>query len=114
MGTFREHISINEEYLTEKKNTDVIKDFLAGKSASSTKHLYIRTTKNGRTLVNYSTVLVYKPEIEDVYYMNKRKYSVTTSKIQTYIRGILSGENVKEMDHSELQEVMSASEEKEI
>jgi hypothetical protein len=111
MGTFKEYISLNEQYLTEKKNTDVIEDFLAGKKASSTKHLYIRPTKNGLTLVNYSTVLVYKPHVENVYYMNKDKYSVTTSKIQSYIRGILSGKNVKEMPKSELDEVMSKSEE---
>lgn len=99
-----------ESYLTEKKNSDVIKDFADGKSSGSTKHLFIEPRKGGRVLINYRTVMVYKPNNEDIYYMNADKYSVTTSKIQSYIRRELSDKNLKQMSHEELQEVMDQKE----
>ena len=100
------------EYLTEtKKNSDVIKDFVAGKTSGSSLHLYIEKRSSGRVLINYRTILVYKPNDEDMFFMNSTKYSVTTSKIQGYIRGALSDTNYKQMPEEELRDVMDEKEE---
>lgn len=58
------------------KNNDVIISFL-NHYPNNTQHLY----SDGQKLINYSTVIAYHKDGN--LYINKRKYSVTTSKIQT-------------------------------
>lgn len=66
------------------KNQEVIESYFNFMSAHShNDNLYTRHYGDEWQLVNYSTPLVtYK---NDTYYINTKKYSVTTSKIQTYI-----------------------------
>lgn len=70
-------------------NTDVLKCFLQGQKAQTPKrqiqngyYMYEgRTlTTDGTTLINYKTRIAYKKYNKLM--INKRKYSVTTSKIQ--------------------------------
>lgn len=66
------------------KNINVIENyfnFMKGKS--STGNLWTRQNGDSWELVNYSTPLMRYQN--GVYYINTKKYSVTTSKIQTYI-----------------------------
>lgn len=67
------------------KNKQVIEQYFNFNNASSYNHnLYTRHNYDGAwELVNYSTPLVRYQN--GVYYINTKKYSVTTSKIQTYI-----------------------------
>lgn len=64
------------------KNKDLIYNFIIGYSEGKGSNLYIE----GDCLVNYSTVIA-KRSPEGLL-LNARKYSVTTSKNQTYIRQI--------------------------
>lgn len=67
-------------------NENVIKNYLRFiDSKSHNENLYTRRNYNGEwELVNYSTPLV--RIIDNTLYFNTKKYSVTTSKIQTYIK----------------------------
>lgn len=68
------------------RNQQVIEKFYQGQIAkSSNGNLYTRRTETSIELVNYYTVLAYIDLDGDIY-VNTRKYSVTTSKIQTYIK----------------------------
>ena len=64
----------------------VIKNYLQFRdSKSHNENLYTRYNYNGEwELVNYSTPLV--RIVGDTLYLNTKKYSITTSKIQTYIK----------------------------
>lgn len=76
------------------KNIDVIKAFVNGESKPHTKNLKII----GDTLVNYNTCLVQRiPQANGgfVFLNNTTKYSVSTSKIQSYIRSYLYGKVVE-------------------
>ena len=70
--------------ITDNKN--VIKNYLQFiDSKSHTGNLYTRRNYNGEwELVNYSTPLV--RIIDNTLYLNTKKYSITTSKIQAYIK----------------------------
>lgn len=67
-------------------NENVIKNYLRGiDSKSHNENLYTRYNYNNEwELVNYSTPLV--RIVGNTLYLNTKKYSVTTSKIQTYIK----------------------------
>lgn len=65
------------------KNIEVIKKFIARKVAKSSNN-NLRT--NGDRIVNYSTGLAEWTQDGKKVIVNTTKYSVTTSKIQTYIR----------------------------
>lgn len=67
-------------------NENVIKNYLRFiDSKSHNENLYTRYNYNGEwELVNYSTPLV--RIVDNTLYFNTKKYSVTTSKIQTYIK----------------------------
>ena len=67
------------------RNEDVIKNYFNFNQAkSSNNNLWTRYNYNNEwELVNYSTPLVRYSN--GVYYINTKKYSTTTSKIQTYI-----------------------------
>lgn len=96
----------------EKKNTDVIDLFINNsfpkdkKTTWGTENLKIRKEDDGWSLVNYSTVIAYRPNGSGTVYFNKRKYSVTTSKIQNQIRSKAKQNDVrlKEMDEKEVYE----------
>lgn len=64
------------------KNQDVINLFKEGKSGK-TKHL----TSTGTKLINYSTIIAWKHG--DKVYLNKNKYSSTTSRIQGMIKNTI-------------------------
>ena len=66
------------------KNEEVIKNyfnFMGGQSYNN--NLYTKQCYDEWQLVNYTTPLVVFKN--DTYYINTKKYSRTTSKIQTYI-----------------------------
>lgn len=65
-------------------NEEFIKLFRNGKLTAQRKNgnLWIM---NGKLLVNYNTPIAYRQQ-EDRIFLNKTKYSVTTSKIQCLIR----------------------------
>lgn len=77
-------------------NQDVIKAFLEGKKAK-TNLRKIRNdygyykgrtlTTDGNTLTNYNTVIAFK--FGNKLYINSKKYSVTTSKIQSQLRYLM-------------------------
>lgn len=83
------------------RNEQVIEmyfNFMKGKSSNG--NLWTRHTYDGAwELVNYSTPLMRYQN--GVYYINTKKYSVTTSKIQTYINRYINNhftnEQVEEM-----------------
>ena len=73
-------------------NQDVLQAFLQGEKAQTNLrniqngyYMYKgRTlTTDGITLINYSTIIAFKEN--DKLYINKEKYSVTTSKIQSQL-----------------------------
>lgn len=64
-------------------NRDLIKEFKNGATKGVASHLYIK----GDELINYSTVIAYRKDGK--FYLNSRKYSQSTSKIQNYCREIL-------------------------
>lgn len=61
-------------------NFDLIKEFNNGATRGVASHLYIK----GNELVNYSTVIAWRDANGGIH-LNKRKYSTTTSKIQSKI-----------------------------
>ena len=79
------------------KNQDVIENyfnFMQGRSSNG--NLFT----SGDKLINYSTPLV-------VYYngtftINTKKYSPTTSKIQTYIKNYIKSHNLQNVIYSDL------------
>lgn len=63
------------------KNIDVIRAFVERNKPCKTKNLSF----DGTRLVNYYTTLAeYDPETR-TFYLNRTKYSTSTSKIQTYL-----------------------------
>ena len=76
-------------------NNEVIKAFLKGQKAhTNLRHIQkgyytykgCTLTSDGNTLINYSTVIAYKQD--NKLFINKGKYSVTTSKIQGQLNTI--------------------------
>lgn len=89
-----------------KSNRDVIHMFVNDSFPKDkmpvwgTANLKITKYPNGWALINYQTPILYRANGEDGIYFNTQKYSVTTSKIQTWIGGALSGKPVKEVDEA--------------
>lgn len=91
-----------------KSNEDVIRMFLEDsfpkdkRPVWGTDNLKISKRPNGWSLVNYSTPILYRADGESAVYFNTTKYSVTTSKIQSYIKRIANelGIQLDEMDES--------------
>ena len=89
------------------KNEKVIENFIGqiyNDSKSGTGNLY--TTNDNNKLVNYSTTIAKFDHNNKKLYVNVTKYSVTTSKIQTYLkRELLHVPNTYEIvyvNHSDL------------
>jgi hypothetical protein len=87
-------------------NEDVIRMFINDSFPKDkmpvwgTTHLKITKYPNGWALVNYNTPILYRANGSDVVVFNTKKYSVTTSKIQSQIRGAFAGQPVKETDEA--------------
>ena len=88
------------------KNEKIIEKFLERESAKSglrtiTNGIYQyqgRTLQtDGEKLINYSTIIAYFEN--DTLYLNTKKYSQTTSKIQNTIRRLASDKNIKIMEY---------------
>ena len=67
-------------------NRDVIERFFDGITKGRTQHLYLEERGDGVAIVNYSTPLAYRDSRGNVYF-NEQGYSITTSKIQSWILG---------------------------
>ena len=72
------------------RNIEVIRAFKNGATKGLACHLYIK----GNELINYSTTLAWRDE-NGGFHVNTKKYSVTTSKIQSAIMSEL-GEKIVE------------------
>jgi len=83
---------LTEEYVTEKKNSDVIDMFLRNSFPKDqlpvwgTTNVKISKERDGWSLVNYFTRLLLRKNGEDGVYFNTNRYSTTTSTIQNYIK----------------------------
>ena len=64
-------------------NQELIREFKNGAVKGVASHLYIK----GDELINYSTTIAYRKDGK--FYLNAKKYSPSTSKIQSYCRSIL-------------------------
>lgn len=63
------------------KNIDVIRAFVETNKPCKTKNLNF----DGTHLINYNTALAQYDSETRTFYVNRTKYSVSTSKIQTYL-----------------------------
>lgn len=70
------------------KNIDVVKGFFEMSRSKHTLNLHYNMTFN--ELVNYNTILLKRDPIKNIIYVNITYYSVTTSKIQSYINEFLN------------------------
>jgi hypothetical protein len=85
-------MNVEDKYLlTEATNTEVIDMFIGDtfpkdkKPTWGTPNLKISKEKNGWSLMNYTTPIVFRSDSGKILF-NTDKYSVTTSKIQNYIK----------------------------
>lgn len=90
-------------------NKTVIDAFLEGKAAHTPTRNIIngyyeykgQTLKsNGLELINYSTRIAYHQNGK--LYLNIKKYSTTTSKIQTWIRRLAENKNMQVVEYEEV------------
>lgn len=103
-----------EEYLNETTgNLEVMRQFASDdfpkdkKPVWGSNNLKIRKEDNGWSLVNYSTPIAYREnEGSKRVWINKTKYSVTTSKIQNQLRGAFRDQKVIEVEGRELQDII--------
>jgi hypothetical protein len=111
-----EGVQLENAVFIEAKNIDVINMFINDsfpkdkKTTWGTENLKIRKESNGWSLVNYSTVIAYRPNNDDTVYFNKIKYSVTTSKIQSQIRYTAkqNGVRLTEMSEDDVVDLMAS------
>lgn len=95
--------------LKELKNQDVINMFAKDsfpkdkKTTFGTENVKIHKVPHGWSLKNYNTLLAVRPEETNEVYINKQKYSVTTSIIQNKIRASIS--DYKEVTEEELNNI---------
>ncbi len=100
----------SDENILEASNRDVISKFVSSafpksqddmtnhgygprsryKTSWGSENLKIEEVDGGFILLKYATPLAFKPNDEDVVYLDTTKYSVSTSKIQSYIGAELS------------------------
>lgn len=97
-------------------NSDVIKNFINHKEGKTPLRNIIngyfmykgRTlASDGKSLYNYSTLIAYHSD-DGKLYINKEKYSVTTSKIQGQIR--CKAKNYTEVTEHEINSIKTADE----
>lgn len=95
---------INNQNLKEDlkmKTKDLCKKFVNGAKKGKLSNMYISDNK----LFSYDTCICERVVNERGYYnfiFNKTKYSISTSKQQTYLISALYGENVIEVDNIDL------------
>lgn len=112
MRTFENYLSSENILKEEVSNDSVIDAFISGDRKIRSQHLYINRNSNGtRTLVNYSTPIAYLSK-DGVMYVNSRRYSVTTSKIQNRLRAALSNAkfDTAEVDENALKDKIDEDE----
>lgn len=79
------------------RNQQVIENYFNNmQGRSSNGNLYTQ----GNELINYSTPLVIY--YNGTYTINTKKYSITTSKIQTYIKSYVTSHNIQNVIYSDL------------
>lgn len=71
-----------------KRNEEIMQDFISG---NESKNVNLRAFKN--SLINYTTKIAYKEG--NMFYVNSRKYSTTTTKIQTQLKRMLQKNNLE-------------------
>ncbi len=95
-------------YVKEASNYDVVKMFVDNSFPKDklpvwgTQNLKITKTSNGWSLVNYATPLLYRKNGENKIYYNADKYSVSTSKIQTGIRSVLTDKDFETVSEEQI------------
>ena len=95
--------------ITNKNN--VVKGFLDGKGNLKTSNNSLSTSEKGKTLYSYNTPIVYKNN-KGKYFLNKNKYSVTTSSQQNIYRNEAKNRNIifEEVSAQTVQEKVNRSE----
>lgn len=87
--------TVIKKFLNKEKGKTGLRDILNG--------CYIykgRTLEStGETLINYSTVIAYWKN--ENLYINSKKYSATTSKIQTKLRYLASINNIQYIEYKD-------------
>lgn len=96
---------MKEEIVETMQNAEVIQRFFAKNWKGASRHLFIRKEDLGYSLVNYSTPIAFWLEKGDKWFMNKDKYSRTTSAIQSQIR-FKGPDDLKEVTEEELDDIM--------
>lgn len=87
-------------------NENVINAFLNGEKAQTPKRLSqngikeCTLTSNGETLVNYSTVIA--KNVQNRIYLNIKKYSSTTSHIQSLIKRLATSKGMTIIEYKEI------------
>lgn len=84
---------------TDKRS--VVKSYLRGEGKVKTSNNSISTSGDGKTLYSYNTPIAYKEDSGQMY-LNKDKYSVTTSSQQNIFRQEAKGKEFEEVSESEL------------
>lgn len=87
--------------VTDKRS--VVKAYLRGEKDVKTANKSL-STRDGKTLYSYNTPLVYHDSKKGTYYLNKDKYSTTTSSQQNTFRQEARGRPFMEVSESELRE----------
>jgi hypothetical protein len=77
-----------------------------------TKNLYTEVQGNFVCLVNYSTVIAVRAIGTNIVYFTDKRYSVTTSKIQSQLKSALTqeGAEVRTVAHDVFREMLSTGE----
>lgn len=106
-----------ESTINEKTNMDVINMFMSQsfpidkKPNWGTQHLRINKERYGWSVINYATPILYRENGSDKVFMNKDKYSVTTSKIQNQMRRSAEENDIKltEVNEEKIQSEIDTS-----
>lgn len=77
-------------------NQEVINAFVNGVNNIQSYNGNLYVSWDGNRLINYSTCIAQRNE-DGTFTVNSTKYSVTTSKLQTYVRDTIGKGNYKEV-----------------
>ena len=90
--------TVIKKFLNKEKGKTALRDILNGCFVYKGRTL----ESTGRDLINYSTIIAYWNDNGDLY-INSKKYSVTTSKIQTALRYWASTYNIQYIEYKEIE-----------
>jgi len=88
---------------TDKRS--VVKAYLRGEGNVKTGNNSLSTSRDSKTLYSYNTPIAYREDSGKLY-LNKDKYSVTTSSQQNIFRQEAEGKPFKEVTESELNNII--------